>query len=48
MLVSVEQWDECGDLVGLARDLDLSEHDAGVLVDHREQTPAATSPPSRS
>jgi hypothetical protein len=33
----VRQRGECGDLVGLAGDLDLSEHDTGVLVDHREQ-----------
>jgi hypothetical protein len=36
----VEQRCERGDLVGLALNLDLPEHDAGALVDHREQMPA--------
>jgi hypothetical protein len=36
----VEQRCERGDLVGLALDVDLSEHDTSVLVDHRQQMPA--------
>lgn len=44
----VEQRRERGGLVGSALDLHLAQHDAGVLVDHREQMSPRHSDPVRA
>src|SRR3954452_15842572 len=39
----VQQWDELGDLAGLAVHIALTQQGAGVVVDDREQVPGALS-----